>query len=242
MRAQRGERRAADQHQVRGAPERHVLAEQAVPDVVEREAGQRERAAGGDHRAADGRPPAVAQVHGGPARALGRPARSSSTPASEHAVEARRGSGSGPGWPAAPGRARCRCAARCPSTCRAPRRAASRSAGPTAAAAQPGSPVWRSAQRREPAEPRRCGRCGGPRSGRRSAPWPRARPRWRRSASPSAAPPAGSSPVACERRSGRQRVTPRTALSTAQSRSRHVAKLPRVGLPASANLTEQSVS
>ena len=35
-------RRAADQHQVRRAPERHVLAEQPVPDVVEREAEQRE--------------------------------------------------------------------------------------------------------------------------------------------------------------------------------------------------------
>ena len=34
---------AADEHQVGRAPERHVLAEQPVPDVVEREADQRER-------------------------------------------------------------------------------------------------------------------------------------------------------------------------------------------------------
>ena len=36
---------AADQHQVRRAPQRHVLAEEPVPDVVEREADQREAAA-----------------------------------------------------------------------------------------------------------------------------------------------------------------------------------------------------
>ena len=41
-------RGAADQHQVRRAPERHVLAEEPVPDVVEREADQREGAAGAD--------------------------------------------------------------------------------------------------------------------------------------------------------------------------------------------------
>ena len=40
--ADQRQRRAADQHQVRRAPERDVLAEQAVPDVVEREADQRE--------------------------------------------------------------------------------------------------------------------------------------------------------------------------------------------------------
>ena len=37
-------RRAADHHHVGRAPERHVLAEQPVPHVVEREADQREDA------------------------------------------------------------------------------------------------------------------------------------------------------------------------------------------------------
>jgi hypothetical protein len=45
--------RAVDHHQVRRAPERDVLTEHAVPEVVEREAGQRERAAGDQQRAAD---------------------------------------------------------------------------------------------------------------------------------------------------------------------------------------------
>jgi hypothetical protein len=44
---------AADEHQVRRAPEGHVLPEEAMPEVVEREAGQRERPAGGQQHAAD---------------------------------------------------------------------------------------------------------------------------------------------------------------------------------------------
>ena len=44
---------AAEEHQVRRAPERDVLAEEAVPHVVEREAEQREAAAGRDQHAAD---------------------------------------------------------------------------------------------------------------------------------------------------------------------------------------------
>ncbi len=48
-----GESRAADQHQVGRAPEGHVLAEEAVPHVVEREADQRIQATGGDEDAAD---------------------------------------------------------------------------------------------------------------------------------------------------------------------------------------------
>jgi hypothetical protein len=43
--------RAADEHQVRGAPESHVLAEEPVPHVVEREAQQGERARRGHQHA-----------------------------------------------------------------------------------------------------------------------------------------------------------------------------------------------
>ena len=47
---ERGQRAAADQHQVRRAPERHVLAEEPVPEIVERETGEREHTAGAhDH-------------------------------------------------------------------------------------------------------------------------------------------------------------------------------------------------
>ena len=42
--ADQGQRGAADQHQVGRAPEGDVLAEEAMPQVVEREAEQREEA------------------------------------------------------------------------------------------------------------------------------------------------------------------------------------------------------
>ena len=61
---------AADQHQVGRPPEGHVLAEEAVPDVVEREADQGEGAAGGDQDAAEGRIPVAADADGGRAGAL----------------------------------------------------------------------------------------------------------------------------------------------------------------------------
>ena len=63
-----GQARAADQHQVGRAPEGHVLAEDPVPDVVEREADQGE-GRGGEHRdPAERRVP----VAGDPHRALAR--------------------------------------------------------------------------------------------------------------------------------------------------------------------------
>ena len=62
----------ADQHQVRRAPQRDVLAEQPVPHVVEREARERERAAGRHQQAADGRAPAPADGDRGRARGLAR--------------------------------------------------------------------------------------------------------------------------------------------------------------------------
>ena len=62
---QRGEARAADHHQVGRTPQRDVLAEDAVPDVVEREAGQRVQAAAGHQDAADGRVPVAGDAHGG---------------------------------------------------------------------------------------------------------------------------------------------------------------------------------
>ena len=60
--AEHRERGAADQHQVGRAPERHVLAEDAVPDVVEREGEQRARAADRDHQGADRRVPGRARA------------------------------------------------------------------------------------------------------------------------------------------------------------------------------------
>ena len=68
------QRGAADQHQVRRAPQRHVLAEQPVPDVVEREADQREAAARGNQDAAERRVPVrvsrIAVGHGFSSRTI----------------------------------------------------------------------------------------------------------------------------------------------------------------------------
>jgi hypothetical protein len=55
--AQQRHRGAADQHQMGRTPERHVLAEQPVPDVVEREPDQREDPARADQHAAERRVP-----------------------------------------------------------------------------------------------------------------------------------------------------------------------------------------
>ena len=68
--ADQGHPGAADQHQVGGPPQGHVLAEQPVPDVVEREADQGEGAAGGDQDSADGRVPVAGDVDGGRPGAL----------------------------------------------------------------------------------------------------------------------------------------------------------------------------
>ena len=65
---ERRQRGAADQHQVRRAPQRHVLAEQPVPDVVEREAREREAGAGGHQHGAERRVPVLLQAHGRRAR------------------------------------------------------------------------------------------------------------------------------------------------------------------------------
>jgi hypothetical protein len=48
-----GQAGAADQHQVRGTPEGHVLPEEPVPDVVEREAREREGSGDEQHDAAE---------------------------------------------------------------------------------------------------------------------------------------------------------------------------------------------
>ena len=56
---------AGDQHQVGGAPEGDVLAEQPVPDVVEGEAEQRVEAGAGEQQAADGHVPALDEADGG---------------------------------------------------------------------------------------------------------------------------------------------------------------------------------
>jgi len=61
---------AADEHEVGRAPERHVLPEHAVPEVVEREAEQGEPARGRHEHAADRRVPIGADPHGGAPRPL----------------------------------------------------------------------------------------------------------------------------------------------------------------------------
>jgi hypothetical protein len=56
------EARAAEEQQVCRAPERHVLAEDAVPDVVERERDEGDRSADEDHQRAERRPPALGEA------------------------------------------------------------------------------------------------------------------------------------------------------------------------------------
>ena len=163
--ADQGEAGAADQHQVGRAPEGHVLAEDPVPDVVEREADQRE-AGGGEHRdAAERRVPVAGDPDRARARlALGEDDRQEA--GGEDPEQARRGSGSGPGWRAGPGRGRRRCAGRCPSTCRAARRAASRRRSATGSAAQGAKPGVARGEVRRSGAAGRCGRCGAPSRGR----------------------------------------------------------------------------
>ena len=59
---ERRERRAGDHQDVGRAPQRHVLAEEAVPEVVEREPGDRERAADEQEHAAERGMPALADL------------------------------------------------------------------------------------------------------------------------------------------------------------------------------------
>jgi hypothetical protein len=59
-----GQARAADEHQVRGSPQRDVLAEHPVPHVVQGEAEQGVEAGGGQQDAAEGDVPAAQEVHG----------------------------------------------------------------------------------------------------------------------------------------------------------------------------------
>jgi hypothetical protein len=61
--ARRGQTRTADEHEVRRAPERDVLAEEPVPDVVEREADEGVEAAGRDEDAGHRRVPAAGDPH-----------------------------------------------------------------------------------------------------------------------------------------------------------------------------------
>jgi hypothetical protein len=77
---ERAEPGAADHEQVGRAPEGDVLAEQRVPDRVEREADQRDRAAGEHHDAAGAQPQAE-RADGDVAAPAG---------AAEHAVQQRR--------------------------------------------------------------------------------------------------------------------------------------------------------
>jgi hypothetical protein len=60
-----GERRAADHLDVGGPPQRHVLPEEGVPQVVEREARERHHAAQREQGAADTHPPRPAPGYAG---------------------------------------------------------------------------------------------------------------------------------------------------------------------------------
>ncbi len=64
------ERGAAEEHEVGGRPQRHVLPEDPVPDVVEGQRGQAERRAEDHQRAADRHPPATAEADPGGTRLL----------------------------------------------------------------------------------------------------------------------------------------------------------------------------
>ena len=65
-------RRPADQHQVGRPPQRHVLAEQPVPYIVEGEADQGERTTGADQHATKGCMPIARDPHRAGARLLAR--------------------------------------------------------------------------------------------------------------------------------------------------------------------------
>jgi hypothetical protein len=85
--AQHRQRAAADQHQVGRAPQRHVLSEDAMPQVVEREPREREGAGGRDHQPANGRPPVAAEVYGGSAWPLPPPQRHGQRAGEQRAIE-----------------------------------------------------------------------------------------------------------------------------------------------------------
>jgi len=68
LQEQRGDKRqtgAADEHQMCWAPERDVLTEDPVPDVVEWKADERVQPATGHQHAADGRVPGLGDLDGG---------------------------------------------------------------------------------------------------------------------------------------------------------------------------------
>ncbi len=69
--AQQRHHRAADQHEVRRAPERDVLAEEAVPEVVERKGGQGEQAGEHHQHAAERGVPVAGDADRGRAGAVG---------------------------------------------------------------------------------------------------------------------------------------------------------------------------
>ena len=134
------ERGAADHHQVGRAPERHVLAEDPVPEVVEREAEQGEGAGREQPDAAERRVPVLAEPDGGRARACPRAARSRRSRRRRRRT-GRRGSGSARGSRTGPRRGRRRCGGRCPSTCRSAATISETAVIAEGSAAQPGRPV-----------------------------------------------------------------------------------------------------
>ena len=154
--AERRQRGAAEQLQVGRAPERHVLAEDAVPDVVEREAGEREARADEDQHAAERRLEAAGERSAPRPRLLrgeeDRQQAGEEDPEQPGEDEVVRDVGERAGVAA-----RRRGGTRCPSTCRTPRSAAS----PTArrAAAPPTAAGPRRARRRAP---RRCSSLDAP--------------------------------------------------------------------------------
>ena len=71
-----------------GRPQRHVLPEDPVPDVVERQGGEAERRAEDHQRAAHRHPPAAAEAHPGRARLLAVGEPEAQHPGGERAEEA----------------------------------------------------------------------------------------------------------------------------------------------------------
>ena len=172
-----GQRRAADQHQVGRAPERHVLPEQPVPEVVERKAEQGEARGGNHQHAAERRVPAAVDAHGGVRGPLPRQrhrdeagAEDPEQPAEDQVVGGVGRAARGPG--------RRRCAGRCPSTSRAARPAGTPTRSRTAA---PPSRADPSGVRRppRPAQGRAVGPSGAPAPARAARRWRRSPSRWR---------------------------------------------------------------
>ena len=84
----RGQARPPDQHQVGRAPQRDVLAKEAMPEVVERKGGQGEGGRDEHEQPSQRRVPVAGEAHAGPARPLTLPGQAHrQEPGEEHAEQ-----------------------------------------------------------------------------------------------------------------------------------------------------------